>query len=481
MKRFIFALAAMAAVFASCQKAEVSEPASNDFKLDITVADLGTSDELATKAMIKTLWTKDDLIGIWYDGNTQSVPDLMIVYDGANWNEIKNANTSGNKPSTGEGKYIKALYNGQVIATSKDSYIFSNNTLTFSINNWNFLSEIQVVVTGTTGNVSYYTLACDKFTPIISYNVGSEAITATTGSKGDAATGFESEANPGCATFVFATADYTTGDATDTYSFTLKKCDYTTAYYTPAAKSFPKDTKCIKGIKMTTDNFSTGITAGHSWAQLWAGGPKFALRNVGATIVNYSSLTTSTSDLAHLQNNYSPYFTENVGGLYAWGTPGKNGRQTTWSKDVNLGEYVDVATQIWGEHWKTPTKADLNNLRNYNDDGSAALDLTEWTWCDGSNTQYVSGCTLAGFKVSGKAGTAYENNCIFLPAASRYNSFADVEQNMLFGFGERVYLWSATETTATYAYYLYASDNLTLEMKSEHKSIGMSVRAVLAE
>ena len=247
----------MALALASCQKAEFSEPVSDDFQLNVTVADLGSGDD-ATKAMIKTLWTEGDRIFIWYDTNKTDNPDLAIAYDGATWNKTtKNVNLTNNNPSEGDDKYIKALYNGQVIATSKDSYIFKNNTLTFSINNWTFLSEIQVVVTGITGEATDYTLACDKFYPFNStsiYTVDASTITAVAGTRGAAEQGFESKANPGCATFVFATADYTTGDATDSYTFTLKKAGERKAY-TPEAKSFLKDSTSIKGIKMAESSF----------------------------------------------------------------------------------------------------------------------------------------------------------------------------------------------------------------------------------
>ena len=247
MKKFIFAFAAAAMVLASCQKAEFSEPVSDDFQLNVTVADLGGG-EADTKAMIKTCWAEGDQISIWYDDNT-STADLVIEYDGSKWNKY-----SGNAPSGGDGKYLKAMYNGDVIVVSKDSYIFTNNTLTFNIANWTFLTEIQVVVTGITGNASDYSLACDKFWPIDSYKVSADTITATTGTKGQPATGFESAANPGCATFVFATADYTTGDATDTYKFTLKKGG-ATKVYTPEERSFLKDPTGIKAIKMAESSF----------------------------------------------------------------------------------------------------------------------------------------------------------------------------------------------------------------------------------
>ena len=232
-----------------------------------------------------------------------------------------------------------------------------------------------------------------------------------------------------------------------------------------------------------------------TWVQLWENGPKWATINVGATITDYASLATATADLEYLKNNYSPYITENVGGLYAWSTPGANARIAYWDSNVSCGT-EDIATTLWGSEWKTPSQADFNNLRNYNDDGTAALEtaLTEWTWCDGSTTQYVSGCTLAGFKVSGKG--AYASNSIFLPAASRYNSYqyqsnpGSISSNWsnMFSTTKAVFLWSSAPNPQNdaQAYYLYAKYNsstsaTTLQLNGIWKSMGNSVRAVLNE
>ena len=58
-------------------------------------------------------------------------------------------------------------------------------------NSWTFLTEIQVVVTSLSGNASDYTLPCDKFTPLSGdgYEIGSDAITASTGTNGIRITG----------------------------------------------------------------------------------------------------------------------------------------------------------------------------------------------------------------------------------------------------------------------------------------------------
>ena len=83
MKKIVLAaLAAAAMVAASCnskiESGSSSDPASGDFRLNITVAGLG-SDDSATKSLIKTGWAAGDLISIWYDSMTPARPTLLLA------------------------------------------------------------------------------------------------------------------------------------------------------------------------------------------------------------------------------------------------------------------------------------------------------------------------------------------------------------------------------------------------------------------
>lgn len=143
MKRIIMIFAAMVAVLSSCSKNEIEqipENGSKDIVLNISVSDPCAE----TKAPIKKGWEKDDIISIWFDQHTGSTPDLVIKYDADNnkWIQKKDATVSGNKPSTGDGKYAKALYNGIVKVASKDSYTYKDTILTFKIEHWTFLTEL---------------------------------------------------------------------------------------------------------------------------------------------------------------------------------------------------------------------------------------------------------------------------------------------------------------------------------------------------
>ena len=157
MKKFLFALAAMAMMFASCDKTE-PESGSDTVTLNITVAGLG-SDDPVTKTSIKEVWENGDQIYIWYDTNTGATPDLVITYNGSKWT----GPASIPAPSYSKG-YIKCLYDGRVKVASKTDYTYNSSTFNFSfdIDSWTFLTEIVVVVSDISGNASDYTLACDN-------------------------------------------------------------------------------------------------------------------------------------------------------------------------------------------------------------------------------------------------------------------------------------------------------------------------------
>lgn len=187
MKKLIIALAAIAAAFSfvSCNKVQIETP-STDLKLNITVSEM---DDAATKA-VKTGWVNGDKLNIWFDETNYSNPDLVIKYDGSEWNKDATATVSGKAPAA-SGNLI-VLYEGyndwsQYIHTSENmlptivsnirggsfpraqpiayannsaiSYTYESNTLTANLNSWKSLTKIQVVVTGLdSANASKYAL-----------------------------------------------------------------------------------------------------------------------------------------------------------------------------------------------------------------------------------------------------------------------------------------------------------------------------------
>ena len=385
----------MAAVLSSCQKSELESVSVNDGKdivLNISVSNPGASD---TKALIKQGWVENDQIKIWFDANTGDTPDLVIKYDGSSkWTQDGTAN---NVPASGSG-YVKAVYDNKVIVASKDNYTFENNTLTFNIANWKFLTEVQVVVYGDDidgAKPDKYTLSCDKFTPCTCYNVGESGITATTGTKGASVIGISNDgvdSKPGVA-FVFATADYS-ASSTDKkdFAFTLKDntsgSEVTKVYTHNVAIEAKSGKSSIKALTIASSKFAVptkgtakatiaGEQVDVNWVQLWAGGPKFAEMNLGATSAT------------------------EVGDKY----------------EFSATDADDNAATIWGANWCTPSKGQMNELllaAQGNSDSKVTCKYCEYTTGDGK----------WGFKFTGKE-TGYTGNSVFFPAEDSSSGTAD--------------------------------------------------------
>lgn len=207
-KMIMFAMAAaMVLCIASCSKAQFPEGArkGSNLRLNISVADLAKA---GTKA-VKTGWAAGDSIYIWYDANTQQTPDLVIVYDGTDWEKASDYAFSGNTPSAsgtlnaiyigGEGLSAFNVYNDGGFYNHKDrvgslnnavamplmamaekvGYTCAEQTLTAELG-WSFgkVNNIQVVVTGLPEGE--WALRCDKSMPITCFKLSEGGFATTT-------------------------------------------------------------------------------------------------------------------------------------------------------------------------------------------------------------------------------------------------------------------------------------------------------------
>ncbi len=167
------------------------------------------------------------------------------------------------------------------------------------------------------------------------------------------------------------------------------------------------------------------------WVQLWAGGPKFAVYNVGVTDGK----------------------AESPGGYYAWGGSQDKVDDHNTGKSALSGE-SDTATNLWGSNWRMPTKEEFNALYNNCD--------RKWTDNSGKN----------GWTFTGKGD--YASNSIFLPAAGYFDisNFGSVNVWGLY--------WSSTpdDTNANNAFRLCFSSGSYLT-DSYKRNINFTVRAVL--
>ena len=176
MNKFYMIFAGLALLLgsASCNKIDNGGVKTPDVKIDIQVAELGTS----TKA-IKTGWTEGDVVNVYLSDATSYVPDFTLTYDGEAWtpsemtDEVKArlqengtikgfweasntaASTGGDwsrynsyitfDQSSGETAGVKDY----ITACFSESYSYSDGKLTATIDSWNFPTGlIQIVVTG---------------------------------------------------------------------------------------------------------------------------------------------------------------------------------------------------------------------------------------------------------------------------------------------------------------------------------------------
>ncbi len=376
--------AAMVAVLSSCSKNEIElipENESKDIILNVSVSDPCAE----TKALIKKGWVENDTISIWFDENTGIKPDLVIKYAGnEKWIQKKDASVSGNKPSSGDGKYAKALYNGTVKVASKDSYTFADNTLTFNIGHWTFLTELQVVVKGLDKDkANNYALACDKFIPIsgAGYIVDFFGITALKGTEGSVVPGISNE--DGVA-FVFATAEYSTSP-TDTKDFIFTLIDKTSSptvakFYEPNVAIEAKNGKsAIKALTIEKDNFVVPDSS-----------PLSGEFSVSAT----KKVRFSKGNLvASIDANRNPIAWKFAAHQYdCIGEGGANKTIGTAAGYVDLfGWSTTASSNNWGIHTSTTDeyiKGDFKDWSNAIDNGTwRTLKTEEWQYLLGNSGQ----------------------------------------------------------------------------------------------
>lgn len=171
------------------------------------------------------------------------------------------------------------------------------------------------------------------------------------------------------------------------------------------------------------------------WVRLWEDGPKFAVYNLGVTDGKQ----------------------ESYGGYYCWGkTKNLDPNNAYCTTTASLVGADDTATALWGLNWRMPTNTELQALLDNCNVGSTT----------------VNG--VSGRMFTGKGN--YSDYSIFLPTAG-YSSSGSVTG----GFSD---YWSSTPNGADNAYYLSLFSVIgynTYVVKSDRRSYGYSVRAVLEE
>ena len=172
------------------------------------------------------------------------------------------------------------------------------------------------------------------------------------------------------------------------------------------------------------------------WIQLWKGGPKFAVYNVGATSAT------------------------EYGGYYCWGKSNdENSKRTQIYNEGSepLAGDTDTATKLWGNNWRMPTEEEFEALANPDNCDSG------WTTVDG----------VTGYMFTGKGD--YKNNSIFFPANGFYvNDYQG-------GQGRTGNYWTSAPDSIVNARKMSFSSVYSPNVNYDRRSYGYGVRAVLNE
>ena len=197
------------------------------------------------------------------------------------------------------------------------------------------------------------------------------------------------------------------------------------------------------------------VVSGHARAQLWEGGPYWAMTNVGAEKPEDYGLYFWWGDTTGYRpsgTTFSFYF-----GSSNCPTFGKSESQLKEGGGLTDGGVLatahDAAQAHWGGAWRMPTKQDLNDL----------VGKCDWNWTTLNGVQ--------GWTVTGR--DAYASASIFLPCTGYGDGMS------LSNAGSYGDYWSSVPNSDGYsAWYLYFVSSSRYTYYYFSRFYGRSVRAV---
>ena len=201
------------------------------------------------------------------------------------------------------------------------------------------------------------------------------------------------------------------------------------------------------------------VVSGHARAQLWEGGPYWAMTNVGAEkpegyglyfwwgdTVGYRPSSSGTFDFNFSDQNSDIYtYGKDIATL-------QSGNEKWITTDGVLAPAHDAAHVKWGGGWRMPTQQDLDDLRG----------KCDWVWTTQNGVN--------GLKITSKLN----RNFIFLPAAGSW------DQNSSWLNGRQGDYWSRSIDTGMYSSFaceLHFSSSV-VGVYATGRCIGFSVRPV---
>ena len=393
---------------------------------------------------------------------------------------IKGTNISGLLPMTSGAGTKSAVFTGKLTYTGSGTPA-SSLALTATL-----ISSENVGVNTTTGEINYGTAICTT----LDEAVAKYCLLTGTSTFGNGQATFHLEPHTAYLNYTLTLPDGETagssksvtvsglGTANRTGTVTTEASgnSYVAKFVVPVAVG-----TSLNGIKVKVGDDATyaitnNVTAAAKvynvtkslikWVQLWENGPYWADRNVGASS----------------ETDYGDYFawgevepkSDYSWNTYAWGTSATNlTKYTGTSGDgkTTLEAEDDAATYNWGGNCRMPTIEELGHLINKEYNGSTWV-ATSTDYTDGGHWE-ADYNGVAGWLISGKTGTDYENNSIFLPAAGfRYVG------SLLYD-GEYGHYWSSSlnSVSSDGAWFLYSSSG-DPGMHGNGRFYGRSVRPV---
>lgn len=208
-------------------------------------------------------------------------------------------------------------------------------------------------------------------------------------------------------------------------------------------------------VQFVTKGIAKGSENGHDYIDLGLS-VKWATMNIGASYPETAGTYFAWGETSSKANNQYTWSS------YKWGNPEKS-TLTKYNSDSFNGK-VDYKTTLeladdaaranWGGTWRTPTKAEWDEL----------LTKCNWEW----TTEYGT----AGYEISSPDG-----NKIFLPAVGYLSN------GSRHGYGSDGYYWTSTlDSNSTLAYCLWFYSNFYPNHKKVNwcnpRCTGLTVRAV---
>ena len=196
------------------------------------------------------------------------------------------------------------------------------------------------------------------------------------------------------------------------------------------------------------------VVSGHARAQLWEGGPYWAMTNVGAEKPEDYGLYFWWGDTTGYRPSGTAFsFSFESSNCPTYGKSESQLKEGGWLTDGGvLAPEHDAAQAHWGGAWRMPTKQDMNDL----------VGKCDWNWTTLNGVQ--------GWTVTGR--DAYASASIFLPCAG-YGSGSS-----LINPGSCGSYWSSVPySDYNYAWGLYFNSSRHYTGHS-YRDYGRSVRAV---